>query len=138
MIRLARTERGDFPVRVLVGRVLSVTQQPVPEAALAGSPPGLACTRLLVEHDHRVRELNVVHIAPLDILPHRYLTIVTGCEIEREWLLYVYSPNDKNHRRFDQHIAWFLKSQGSEPLNEPDQRLIWSGILLQVLPGGTR
>lgn len=138
MIRLARTERGDFPVRVLVGRVLAVMQQPAPHAALERAPPGLACTRLLVEHDHQVRELVVVHIAPLDILPHRNLTIVTGCDLEREWPLYIYSPNDKSHRRFDQHIAWFLASQGGEPLNETDQRLIWSKILLQVLPDGAR
>ena len=28
-----------------------------------------------------------------------------------------------------------LKSQGGEPLSEADQRVIWSAILLQVLPG---
>ncbi|MDO8887467.1 hypothetical protein [Hydrogenophaga sp.] len=58
--------------------------------------------------------------------------------MERKWLLYIYSANDKNHRRFDEHIGWFLGSQGGEPLSEADQRVIWSAILLQVLPGGTR
>ncbi|MDP2015572.1 hypothetical protein [Hydrogenophaga sp.] len=135
MIRLAQTAHGDFPVRVVVGRVLSVVEQPTPAAAPAGAPPDLACTRLLIEHDDRVRELSLVHLQPLDILPHRNLTIVTGCEVEREWPLYIYSPNDKNHRRFDEHIGWFLGSQGAQPLSEADQRLIWSAILLQVLPG---
>lgn len=135
MIRLAQTAHGDFPVRVVVGRVLSVVEQPTPAAAHAGAPPDLACTRLLIEHDDLVRELSLVHLQPLDILPHRNLTIVTGCEVEREWPLYIYSPNDKNHRRFDEHIGWFLGSQGAEPLSEADQRLIWSAILLQVLPG---
>lgn len=138
MIRLARTERGDFPVRVVVGRVLSVEQQTPPATALDGAPPGLAGTRVMVEHDHQVRELNVVHTAPLDIQPHRTMTIVTGCEIEREWLLYIYSPNEKNHRRFDEHIGWFLGRQGTGPLTEADQRVLWSAILLQVLPSGTR
>ena len=58
--------------------------------------------------------------------------------MEREWPLYIYSANDKNHWRFDEHIGWFLGSQGGEPLSEADQRVIWSAILLQVLPGGTR
>ena len=138
MIRLAQTERGAFPVRVVVGRILSVTPQPTPAAALADDLPGLVSTRVVVEHDGHVRELALVHLGTLDVLPHRTLTIVTGCEVEREWPLYIYSPNDKNHRRFDKHIRWFLVSQGVEPVSEADQRLIWSAILLQVLPGGTR
>ncbi len=138
MIRLAQTSRGDFPVRVVAGRILSVAEQPAPPAAHTDRLTGLACTRLIIEHDHLVRELALVHLQPLDILPHRSLTIVTGCEVEREWPLYIYSPNDKNHRRFDEHIGWFLGSQGAKPLSETDQRVIWSDILLQVLPGGTR
>jgi hypothetical protein len=138
MIRLARTSRGDFPVRVVVGRILSVAPQPTPTTAQAEGMPDLACTRLVIEHDDLVRELALVHLEPLDILPHRNLTLVTGCEVEREWPLYIYSPNDKNHRRFDEHIGWFLVSQGGEPLSEADQRVIWSAILLQVLPSGTR
>lgn len=138
MIRLAQTSRGDFPVRVVVGRVLSVesVSQPVVDGERELS--GLNCTRLVLEHGTRVRELSVVHLEPIDILPHRNITIVTGCEVHIEWLLYVYSANDKNHRRFDEHIRWFLNSQGGEPLSEADQRLIWSAILLQVLPSGTR
>lgn len=138
MIRLAQTARGDFPVRVVAGRVLSVARQPTPAAARAEGIPELACTRVVIEHDNRARELALVHLEPLDILPHRNLTIVTGCEVEREWPLYIYSPNDKNHRRFDEHIGWFLGRQGAEPLSEADQRVIWSAILLQVLPSGTR
>ncbi len=138
MIRLAQTERGEFPVRVVAGRILSVAPHPTPAAAQADGPAGLDCTRVVMEHDHRVRELTLVHLVPLDILPHRTLTILTGCEVEREWPLYIYSPNDKNHRRFDEHIGWFLGSQGAGPLSEADQRLVWSGILLQVLPSGTR
>lgn len=138
MIRLARTERGDFPVRVVSGRVLLVSPQPTPDRVSEAGPPGPGCTRLVVEHDHQVRELSLVHLKPLDILPHRNITIVTGCEIEREWLLYIYSPNDKNHRRFDDHIARFLATQGTEPLSKADQRLLWSAILLQVWPDGTR
>lgn len=133
MIRLAQTSRGDFPVRVVVGRLLSVAIQ-----TAADSVAGLSCTRVVVEHDHLVRELLLVHLEPLDLLPHRNFTLVTGCEVEREWPLYIYSPNDRNHRRFDKHIGWFLSSQGDGPLSEADQRVIWSAILLQVLPGGTR
>jgi hypothetical protein len=133
MIRMAQTARGDFPVRVVVGRILSVAAHPAP--AQADDMPGLSCTRVLIEHDDRVRELSLVHLEPLDILPHRNLTLVTGCEVEREWPLYIYSPNEKNHRRFDEHIGRFLNSQGGEPLSEADQRVIWSAILLQVLPG---
>ena len=138
MIRLAQTSRGDFPVRVVVGRILSVATQPTPRAALADGLSDLTCTRLVIEHDDLVRELALVHLEPLDILPHRNLTLVTGCEVEREWPLYIYSASDKNHRRFDEHIGWFLGSQGGEPLSEADQRVIWSAILLQVLPDGTR
>ncbi|WP_332741614.1 hypothetical protein [Hydrogenophaga sp.] len=138
MIRLAQTSHGDFPVRVVVGRILSVAEQPAPPAAHTDGLTGLACTHLVIEHDHQVRELALVHLQPLDILPHRSLTIVTGCEVEREWPLYIYSPSDKNHRRFDEHIGWFLGNQGEAPLSEADQRVIWSAILLQVLPGGTR
>lgn len=138
MIRLAQTSRGDFLVRVVVGRVLSVASQATPATAQAEAMPELACTRLVVEHDDLVRELALVHLEPLDILPHRNLTLVTGCEVEREWPLYIYSASDKNHRRFDEHIGWFLGSQGAEPLNEADQRLVWSAILLQALPDGTR
>jgi hypothetical protein len=133
MIRLAQTSHGDFPVRVVVGRVLSVVMQPATR-----DMAGLSATRVMIEHDHLVRELALVHLEPLDILPHRNLTLVTGCEVEREWPLYIYSPNDKIHRRFDGHIGWFLNSQGGDPLSEADQRVIWSAILLQVLPGGTR
>lgn len=133
MIRLAQTSRGDFPVRVVVGRLLSVTTQPA-----AKSVEGLSFTRVVMEHDDLVRELLLAHLEPLDLLPHRNLTLVTGCEVEREWPLYIYSPNEKNHRRYDAHIGWFLNSQGGEPLSEADQRLTWSAILLQVLPGGTR
>jgi hypothetical protein len=138
MIRLAQTARGDFPVRVVVGRILSVTTQPAPAQAQAEAMPELACTRVVIEHDDLVRELSLVHLEPLDILPHRNLTLVTGCEVDREWPLYIYSPNDKNHRRFDEHIGWFLGSRGAAPLSEADQRVIWSAILLQVLPSGTR
>jgi hypothetical protein len=138
MIRLAQTSRGDFLVRVVVGRILSVAPQPTPATAQADGMPELACTRLFIEHDDLVRELVMVHLEPLDIQPHRNLTLVTGCEVEREWPLYIYSASDKNHRRFDEHIGWFLGSQGAEPLSEADQRVIWPAILLQVLPGGTR
>ncbi|KRC05195.1 hypothetical protein ASE11_24275 [Hydrogenophaga sp. Root209] len=138
MIQLAQTSRGDFPVRVVVGRIVSVAEQPAPPAAHTDRLTGLACTHLVIEHDDLVRELALVHLQPLDIVPHRSLTIVTGCEVEREWPLYIYSPSDKNHRRFDEHIGWFLGSQGEAPLSEADQRVIWSAILLQVLPGGTR
>ncbi len=138
MIRLARTERGEFPVRVVVGRILSVAPHPTSAAAQADGPTGLDCTRLVIEDDALVSELTLVHLEPLDILPHRTLTILTGCEVDREWPLYLYSPNDKNHRRFDQHIGWFLSSQGTGLLSDADQRVIWSAILLQVLPGGTR
>ncbi|MDZ4103913.1 MAG: hypothetical protein U1E12_19770 [Hydrogenophaga sp.] len=138
MIRLAQTGRGAFPVRVVVGRILAVAPHPTPAAAQADGLATLDCTRLVIEHDDLVRELTLVHLVPLDILPHRTLTILTGCEVEREWPLYIYSPNDKNHRRFDEHIGWFLGSQGTGPLSEADQRLIWSAILLQVLPSGTR
>ena len=138
MIRLAQTERGAFPVRVVVGRILSVTPQATPAAPHIDDLPGLDCTRVAIEQDEGVRELALVHLEPLDILPHRTLTIVTGCEVEREWPLYIYSPQDKGHRRFDEHIRWLLVSQGVEPINDADQRVIWSAILLQVLPGGTR
>ena len=138
MIRLAQTAHGDFPVRVVVGRILSVSPHPAPVQTQTDDMPELSCTRVLIEHDDRVRELTLVHLTPLDLLPHRNLTLVTGCEVEREWPLYIYSPHEKNHRRFDEHIGWFLGSQGAEPLNEADQRLVWSAILLQVLPSGTR
>ena len=138
MIRLAQTARGDFAVRVVVGRVLSVESVSQPIVDGERELAGLSCTRLVLEHGTRVRELSVVHLEPIDILPHRNITIVTGCEVHIEWLLYVYNANDKNHRRFDEHIRWFLNSQGGEPLSEADQRLIWSAILLQVLPSGTR
>ena len=133
MIRVAQTSHGEFPVRVVVGRVLSATTQPAKDNML-----GLSSTRVVIEHDDRVHELALVHLEPLDLLPYRNLTLVTGCEAEREWPLYIYSPSDKNHRRFDEHIGWFLGSQGGEPLSKADQRMIWSAILLQVLPGGTR
>jgi hypothetical protein len=138
MIRLAQTSRGDFLVRVVVGRILSVAPQATPATAQADAMPDLSCTRLVVEHDDLVRELALVHLEPLDILPHRNLTLVTGCEVEREWPLYIHSASGKNHRRFDEHIGWFLESQGAEPLSEADQRLVSSAILLQVLPDGTR
>ena len=138
MIRLAQTARGDFAVRVVVGRVLSVESVSQPIVDGERELAGLSCTRLVLEHGTRVRELSVVHLEPIDILPHRNITIVTGCEVHIEWLLYVYNANDKNHRRFDEHIRWFLNSQGGEPLSEADQRVIWSAILLQVLPSGTR
>ena len=138
MIRLAQTARGDFAVRVVVGRVLSVESVSQPIVDGERELAGLSCTRLVLEHGTRVRELSVVHLEPIDVLPHRNITIVTGCEVHIEWLLYVYNANDKNHRRFDEHIRWFLNSQSGEPLSEADQRLIWSAILLQVLPSGTR
>ena len=138
MIRLAQTERGAFPVRVVVGRVLSVTPQPTPAAAQADGLVGLNCTRIVLEHDHQVRELTLVHLEPLDLLPHRNLTLLTGCEPNREWPLYIYSANEKNHRRFDEHIGWFLGSRVTGPLSEADQRVIWSAILLQVLPSDMR
>lgn len=138
MIRLAQTERGAFPVRVVVGRILSVAPHPTSAAAQANGFSSLDCTRIVIEQDNLVRELTLVHLEPLDILPHRSLTLLTGCEPDREWPLYLYSPNDKNHRRFDEHIGWFLGSQGNGLLSEADQRVIWSAILLQVLPSGTR
>jgi hypothetical protein len=78
------------------------------------------------------------HQEPLALLPHRNLTLVTGCEVERESPLCIDSPNDKNHRRFDEHIGWFLRSQGGEPVSEAVQRMVWSAILWQALPDGTR
>lgn len=138
MIRLAQTSRGDFPVRVVVGRVLSVETVSQPIVDGDRELAGLNCTRLALEHDGSERELAVVHLQPIDILPHRNITLVTGCEVHIEWLLYVYNANEKNHQRFDEHIRWFLNSQGGDPLSEADQRLIWSAILLQVLPSGTR
>lgn len=130
MIRLAQTPLGEVPVRVVAGRVLSVAAWPAVD-----DPAGLGCTRLLIEHDNLVRELLLVHLEPLDIQPHRNLTLLTGCEVEREWPLYIYSPTDKNHRRFDEHIARFLEKLGGKKLSKGDQRVIWSAILLQVLPG---
>ena len=138
MIRLAQTERGAFPVRVVVGRILSVAPHPTSAAAQANGFSSLDCTRIVIEQDDVVRELKLVHLEPLDILPHRTLTILTGCEVEREWPLYIYSPNDKSHRRFDEHIGWFLGSRVTGPLSEADQRVIWSAILLQVLPSDMR
>jgi hypothetical protein len=136
MIRLAETPRGSFPVRVVVGRVLSVETLPSPDVVDEGlGPVDLSCTRLIVEHDDLVRELALVHLQPIDIPCHRYLTLVTGCEVEREWLLYVYTPGDKSHRRFDEHIRWFFSSQGTNELSDADLRLLWSSLLLQVLPG---
>jgi hypothetical protein len=136
MIRLAETPRGKFPVRVVVGRVLTVEAlPPLPAATDDIGPPSLSCTRLVVEHDDLVRELSLVHLQAIDIPCHRNLTLVTGCEVEREWLLYVYIPGDKSHRRFDEHIRWFFSSQGTAELSEADMRLLWSSLLLQVLPG---
>lgn len=138
MIRLAQTSRGDFRVRVAVGRVLSVESLSQPIVDGERKLAGLRCTRLVLEHDGHAKELAVVHLQPIDILPRRNVTIVTGCEAHIEWLLYVYNASNKNHRRFDEHIRWFLNSHAGEPLSEADQRLIWSAILLQALPGGTR
>lgn len=135
MIRLAKTSRGDFPVRVVVGRVVSAETltQPVVDGDRALT--GLGCTRLVFENEGAVREISLVHLEPIDIVPHRVLTLVTGCEVHIEWPLYISSPGDRNHKRFDEHIRWFLNSVGGEPMSEADQRVIWSAILLQVLPG---
>ena len=142
MIRLAETPRGNFPVRVVAGRVLSV--EPLPSLGVVDDgfgPVVLSCTRLTVARDDLVhelallRELTLVHLQPIEIPCHRSLTLVTGCEVEREWLLYVYIPGDKSHRRFDEHIRWFFSGQGAAELSEADMRLQWSILLLQVLPG---
>ncbi|PZO20298.1 MAG: hypothetical protein DCF26_03850 [Burkholderiales bacterium] len=137
MIRLAETVRGAFPVRVVVGRVLSVDALPsLPAAHDDLGPPDLSRTRLIVEQDDLVRELVLAHLQPIELPLHRSLTLVTGWEVEREWLLYVYTPVDKSHRRFDEHIRWFFSRQGADELGEADVRLLWSTVLLQVFPSG--
>jgi len=135
MIRLARTSHGHFSVRVVVGRVLSVHSLPAPTVDGDRELGGLARTRLVFEHDGATTELSIVHLQPIGIVPHRNVTLVTGCEVDIEWPLYIYSPGDKNHQRFDEHIRWFLNSQAGAPLSAADQRVVWSAILLQVLPG---
>lgn len=137
MIQLAETARGAFPVRVVVGRVLTVEPLPsLPAAHDDLGPPDLSRTRLIVEQDNMVRELVLVHLQPIELPLHRSLTLVTGCEVEREWLLYVYAPVDKSHRRFDEHIRWFFSRQGAGELGDADFRRLWSTVLLQVLPSG--
>lgn len=122
---------------MVVGRVLAVKPLP-PQPAAHGDPdpPDLSHTRLIVEQDDLVCERVLVHLQPIELPLHRSLTLVTGWEAEREWLLYVYIPGDKSHRRFDEHIRWFFNRQGADDLGEADIRLLWSTVLLQVLPSG--
>ncbi len=63
LIRLAKTYRGDFPVRVVDG-----------DRALTG----LGCTRRVFENEGAVREISLVHLEPIDIVPHRVLTLSAG------------------------------------------------------------